>query len=97
MTKTDQLTAKDDENVVFIGKRESKLYVNTVLAQASIHDAVILKARGLNIGKAVDVALCVDRISKHMRVTETNISSMKGTRSDDDDFVSVIEIIMERS
>ena len=60
----------DDENTVFIGKKETMSYVMAVVTQFNNgSDEVVIKARGRAISKAVDVA----EITKNRFVPESEI------------------------
>ncbi len=60
----------DDENTVFIGKKETMSYVMAVVTQFNNgSDEVVIKARGRAISKAVDVA----EITKNRFVPESDI------------------------
>ena len=45
-----------EDNCVYIGDKETNVYVFAVQTQAQINSEVIIKAYGKNISKAVDVA-----------------------------------------
>ncbi len=60
----------DDENTVYIGKKETMNYVMAVVTQFnSGSNEVVIKARGRAISKAVDVA----EITRHRFVPESEI------------------------
>jgi len=47
----------EDDFSVFIGHKDTKTYVFSVVDQTQTHDKVLIKARGRVISKAVDTAL----------------------------------------
>lgn len=51
----------DDDNVVYVGKKPVMTYVMAVLTQFNNEKEVIIKARGVNISRAVDCAEIVKR------------------------------------
>lgn len=57
----------ENDNVIFIGKKPFMNYVSGVVMQFTTQDAkeVIVKARGNNIARGVDVALMA--IKKHLK------------------------------
>ncbi len=64
----------DDENTVYIGKKETMNYVMAVVTQFnSGSDEVVIKARGRAISKAVDVA----EITKNRFVPTSDIIDIK--------------------
>ncbi|MFO8110534.1 MAG: DNA-binding protein Alba [Thermoplasmata archaeon] len=64
----------DDENTVYIGKKETMNYVMAVVTQFNRgSDEVVIKARGRSISKAVDVA----EITKNRFVPESSILDIK--------------------
>lgn len=48
-----------DDNVIFVGKKAFMNYVSGVVMQFTMHNAneIVVKARGNNISRAVDIAL----------------------------------------
>ncbi|MFP4000625.1 MAG: DNA-binding protein Alba [Candidatus Natronoplasma sp.] len=63
----------DDENTVFIGKKETMNYVMAVVTQFKEgSDEVIIKARGRAISKAVDVA----EITKNRFLPDADIKAI---------------------
>ena len=71
---------KNDENVIFVGKKPPMSYVLAVVTQfnASGSDEVIIKARGRSISTAVDTA----EIVRNRFVTDAIINAIKiGTES----------------
>lgn len=64
----------DEENTVYIGKKETMNYVMAVVTQFnSGSDEVVIKARGRAISKAVDVA----EITKNRFVPNSEIIDIK--------------------
>ena len=64
----------DEENTVYIGKKETMNYVMAVVTQFnSGSDEVVIKARGRAISKAVDVA----EITKNRFVPNSDIINIK--------------------
>ncbi len=91
----------DDENTVYIGKKETMNYVMAVVTQFnSGSDEVVIKSRGRAISKAVDVA----EITRHRFVPESSIIDIKTDteqidREGDDGTVNVssMEITMKKA
>lgn len=48
-------------NVIFVGKKPLMAYVTATLVQLANEDLVIVKARGLSITRAVDVAQIIEK------------------------------------
>ncbi len=64
----------NDENTVYIGKKETMNYVMAVVTQFnSGSDEVVIKARGRAISKAVDVA----EITKNKFIPNSEIADIK--------------------
>lgn len=66
-----------ENDIVFIGKKPVMSYVLAVLTHInSGHDAVVLKARGSMISKAVDVSQLIKRkFSKDLEVKKVEIGT----------------------
>lgn len=67
---------KQQDNVVFIGKKPFMNYVTSAMMQftSDRKDEVIIKARGKNINRAVDVAVLVSKkFSKEQKVVIKNV------------------------
>ncbi len=90
----------DEENTVYIGKKETMNYVMAVVTQFNNgSDEVVIKARGRAISKAVDVA----EITKNRFVPDSEIvdiiTDTEEIPIEDEDKttnVSSMEITMER-
>jgi DNA-binding protein len=54
-------TQHDTKDTVFIGKKPIMAYVTSALIQLANNPRVSIKARGLSIGRAVDVAQIIAR------------------------------------
>ena len=54
-------TRPEARDTVFIGKKPLMAYVTSALIQLANHPKVSIKARGLSIGRAVDVAQIISR------------------------------------
>jgi len=54
-----ELPINKDEFTVFIGEKDKNSYIVPVIIQAKQFDTVMIKARGNQIGKAVDVSQIV--------------------------------------
>jgi|SRR2546425_386063 len=55
------------KDTVFIGKKPLMVYVTSALIQLANQPKISIKARGLSIGRAVDVAQIVVRRSENLR------------------------------
>ena len=53
------------KDTIFIGKKPLMAYVTSSLIQLANHPKISIKARGLSIGKAVDVAQIIVRRSEN--------------------------------
>jgi len=93
----------EDDFSVFIGHKDTKIYVFSVLDQAQVHNRTLIKARGRMISKAVDVALiCANKYIKEWEIKNVNITTelrpyrqegeLMAERPKDDQEVSTIEI-----
>ncbi|NLT37919.1 MAG: DNA-binding protein Alba [Methanomassiliicoccus sp.] len=88
-----------EDNIVFIGRKDTMDYVTAVLTQfKSGSDEVIIRARGKAISRAVDVAEIVrhrfirEAIVKDVRIGTEALVSEQGERTN----VSSIEIVLAR-
>ncbi len=88
-----------EDNIVFIGRKDTMDYVTAVLTQfKSGSDEVIIRARGKAISRAVDVAEIVrhrfirEAIVKDGRIGTEALVSEQGERTN----VSSIEIVLAR-
>ena len=87
-----------EENVVFVGKKPTMNYVLAVVTQFnSGTNAVVLKARGRAISKAVDVAEIVrNRFVPTLKYGNVKIGTETLQSEKGDTNVSSIEIEMKR-
>ena len=86
------------EETIFVGKKPLMTYVNSTIIKLSATPSVILKARGLNIELAVDVAQVIKQETNAFEIGTVKISS-ESLESKDGKFrnVSVIEIPVKRT
>ncbi len=97
MSTENRPEAKD---VVFIGKKPLMAYVTSALIQLANQPRITIKARGLSIGRAVDVAQIVARRTEgsgytvgEIKISSEQLQSQDGrTRN-----VSTIEIEVKRN
>lgn len=90
----------ESRNTIFIGKKPLMAYVTSTLIQLANLPAVYIKARGLSIGHAVDVAQIIVRKTEHagysigeIKIGSESLESQDGrTRN-----VSTIEIEVKRN
>lgn len=90
----------DAKDVVFIGKKPLMAYVTSALIQLANQPKVSIKARGLSIGRAVDVAQIIARRTENsgysigaIKIGSEQLQSQDGrTRN-----VSTIEIEVQRN
>ncbi|MDA0756069.1 MAG: DNA-binding protein [Crenarchaeota archaeon] len=90
----------EKRDTVFIGKKPIMAYVTSTLIQLATLPSVSIKARGMSIGRAVDVAQIISRKTENSGYSIGNISigsesleSLDGkTRN-----VSTIDIEVKRS
>jgi len=86
------------ENIVFVGKKPPMTYITSIITAFTIHDEVIVKARGRSISLAVDtVEILRRRFMKDIEVKSVKIATDElkmrdGTLKP----VSTIEIILTR-
>ncbi|MFO7992314.1 MAG: DNA-binding protein Alba [Thermoplasmata archaeon] len=89
----------DDENTVYIGKKETMNYVMAVVTQFnSGSDEVVIKARGRAISKAVDVAeITKNRFVPASKITNiiTDTEQLEREGGDGTTNVSAMEITMK--
>ena len=85
------------EETIFVGKKPLMTYVNSTIIKLCATPFVILKARGLNIELAVDVAQVIKQETNAFEIGTVKISS-ESLESNDGKFrnVSVIEIPVKR-
>ena len=85
--------SNNSHDIVFIGKKPLMTYVTSAIIQLSALPSITIKARGLSIGRAVDVAQIILRKTNtfaigKIRINSESLQSTDGkTRS-----VSTIEI-----
>ncbi|MDE1766926.1 MAG: DNA-binding protein [Thaumarchaeota archaeon] len=96
MSTENRPEAKD---TVFIGKKPLMAYVTSALIQLANQPRVLIKARGLSIGRAVDVAQIVARRTEgsgysvgEIRISSEQLQSQDGRSRN----VSTIEIEIKR-
>src|SRR3989338_9255642 len=90
----------ENRDVIFIGKKPLMAYVTSTLIQLANLPAVRIKARGLSIGRAVDVSQIISRKTEHagysigeIKIGSEQLESQDGkTRN-----VSTIEIEVKRN
>lgn len=93
-------TRSESKDTVFIGKKPLMAYVTSALIQLANQPKVSIKARGLSIGRAVDVAQIIARRTENsgysigeIKIGSEQLQSQDGkTRN-----VSTIEIEVKRN
>jgi DNA-binding protein len=85
------------KDIIFIGKKPLMTYVTSALIQLSAMPSVTLKARGLSIGLAVDVAQVIKQKTNAFEIGKVTIDS-ESLESTDGKIrnVSTIEIPVKR-
>jgi DNA-binding protein len=85
-------------DVIFIGKKPLMTYVTSAIIQLSAIPSITLKARGLSIGLAVDVAQVIKRKTTAFEIGKVTIDS-ESLESTDGKIrnVSTIEIPVKRT
>jgi len=84
--------SNESRNTIFIGKKPLMAYVTSTLIQLANLPSVYIKARGLSIGRAVDVAQIIARKGE-IKIGSESLESQDGrTRN-----VSTIEIEVKRN
>jgi len=93
-------TRPEARDVVFIGKKPLMAYVTSALIQLANNPKVSIKARGLSIGRAVDVAQIILRRTDNtgysigeIKIGSENLQSMDGRARN----VSTIEIEVKKN
>lgn len=72
------------DNTVYVGKKRTMDYVFAVQTQAQMYEEVIVKARGKNISKAVDVAeISKNRFLKDWQIGSINVGTDNNPRGKD--------------
>ena len=90
----------EQRDTVFIGKKPIMAYVTSTLIQLANLPSVSIKARGMSIGRAVDVAQIISRKTENSGYTIGNISiGSESLESQDGKTrnVSTIEIEVKRN
>ena len=86
-------------DTIFIGKKPLMTYVTTAIIQLAILPKIIIKARGMSIGTAVDVVQIVIRktspafMVEDIKINSESLVSTDGRNRD----VSTIEITLKRA
>jgi len=86
-------------DTIFIGKKPLMTYVTTAIIQLAILPKILIKARGMSIGTAVDVVQIVLRktnpafMVENIEINSESLVSTDGRNRD----VSTIEITLKRT
>ena len=94
------MSAEDARDTIFIGKKPLMAYVTSTLIQLANLPSVSIKARGLSIGRAVDVAQIITRKTENVGYSIGNITiGSESLESEDGKTrnVSTIEIEVKRN
>ena len=90
----------ETRDTVYIGKKPIMAYVTSTLIQLANLPSVSIKARGMTIGRAVDVAQIISRKTEHagytigeIRIGSESLESQDGRMRN----VSTIEIEVKRN
>jgi archaea-specific DNA-binding protein len=91
----------DTKDTVFIGKKPIMAYVTSALIQLANNPRISIKARGLSIGRAVDVAQIIARRTdnfggysiRQIKIGSEQLQSLDGRARN----VSTIEIEVEKN
>ena len=97
---TTQTESSGPRDTVFIGKKPLMAYVTTTIIQLANLPSVSIKARGMSIGRAVDVAQIVSRKTENAGYSVGNIQIGSETLESKDGRprnVSTIEIEVKRN
>jgi len=99
-SNTVQTESSGPRDTVFIGKKPLMAYVTTTIIQLANLPAVRIKARGMSIGRAVDVAQIVSRKTENsgysigkIQISSETIESKDGRPRN----VSTIDIEVKRN
>ena len=99
-SNTVQTESSGPRDTVFIGKKPLMAYVTTTIIQLANLPAVSIKARGMSIGRAVDVAQIVSRKTENsgysigkIQISSETLESKDGRPRN----VSTIEIEVKRN
>ncbi len=98
-SNTAQTESSGPRDTVFIGKKPLMAYVTTTIIQLANLPAVSIKARGMSIGRAVDVAQIISRKTENTGYSIGNIVIDSETLESKDGRprnVSTIEIEVKR-
>jgi DNA-binding protein len=90
----------ENRNTVYIGKKPLMAYVTATLIQLANLPQVSIKARGLSIGRAVDVAQIVARKTENAGYSIGDIkigSELLESQDGKPRNVSTIEIVVKRN
>lgn len=94
------MSSTEERDTVFIGKKPLMAYVTSTLIQLTSLPAVNIKARGLSIGRAVDVAQIISRKTENagysigtIKIGSESLESKDGKSRN----VSTIEIEVKRN
>lgn len=92
--------SSENRDTIFIGKKPLMAYVTSTLIQLANLPAVHIKARGLSIGRAVDVAQIISRKTENagysigqIKIGSEQLESKDGKQRN----VSTIEIEVKRN
>ena len=99
-TITQLFMSTDSRDTIYIGKKPLMAYVTSTLIQLANLPAVSIKARGLSIGRAVDVAQIISRKTENAGYSVGNIKIGSETLESKDGKtrnVSTIEIEVKRN
>lgn len=94
------MSNEEARDTIFIGKKPLMAYVTSTLIQLANLPTVNIKARGLSIGRAVDVAQIISRKTENAGYSIGNISIGSETLESKDGKprnVSTIEIEVKRN
>jgi DNA-binding protein len=90
----------ESRETIYIGKKPLMAYVTSSLIQLANQPKIFIKARGLTIGRAVDVAQIIARKTENAGYTIGNIkigSELLKSEDGRDRNVSTIEIEVKRN
>jgi archaea-specific DNA-binding protein len=96
---TQSADSQQNRDTIFIGKKPLMAYVTSTLIQLANLPLVRIKARGMSIGRAVDVAQIISRKTEHAGYEIGNINIGSETLESRDGKtrnVSTIEIEVKR-
>ena len=89
--------SNNSRDTIFIGKKPLMTYVTSAIIQLSSLPSITIKARGLSIGLAVDVAQIILRKTNTFEISDIKIGSESLESSDGRKRdVSTIEIPVKR-